>query len=150
MFEATIKKNLAQSHVCLLVLVRIHAVSLNFRDVMIANNQYFGQVIKDCVPGCDAVGEVAAIGDGVSQWNIKDRVAPTFFLGDTGAGITAENAGTSIPSESVPTGTLLQYRVYPATSLLRVPDNLSWEEAATLPCAGTWIWILELSFKQKR
>jgi len=111
-------------------------MSFNYRDIMIAKNQFFGQVIENCTPGCDGVGEVVAVGDGVDQWTINDRVAATLFIGDTGAGITFDIAGTLIPSQNEPTGTLLQYRLYPATSLVRVPETLSWEEAATLPCAG--------------
>jgi len=119
------------------VLVRIHAMSLNYRDIAISKNQYFGGIsIENCVPGCDAVGEVVTLGDRTSQWKTGDRVAATFFLGDTGAGITEEIVHTAIPGAKDPTGSLLQYRTFPATALVKVPTTLSWEEASTLPCAG--------------
>ncbi|KAH7098893.1 NAD(P)-binding protein [Auriculariales sp. MPI-PUGE-AT-0066] len=106
------------------VLVRIHAVSLNFRELMIAGST-----------GCDPAGEVVRAGPGVAQqWKEGDRVTATFFLGDTGVGMGLHMAGTDMGSAMQ--GTLVQYRVFPAAALVRIPDGLSYEEAATFSCAG--------------
>ncbi|KAH7096177.1 NAD(P)-binding protein [Auriculariales sp. MPI-PUGE-AT-0066] len=117
------------------VLVRIHAVSLNFRELMIASGIYPGARTEGLTPGCDPAGEVVRAGPGVAQqWKEGDRVTATFFLGDTGVGMGLHMAGTDMGSAMQ--GTLVQYRVFPAAALVRIPDGLSYEEAATFSCAG--------------
>ena len=62
------------------VLVRISAVSLNYRDQLVVNGTYFtGLNTRDLIPLSDAAGEVAAVGSGVSRVRVGDRVAGCFF-----------------------------------------------------------------------
>lgn len=60
------------------VLVRVHAVSLNFRDYAIASGRYPLTLKENLVPGSDMAGEVAAVGDGVEEWKVGERVTANF------------------------------------------------------------------------
>lgn len=112
------------------VLVRMRAASLNFRDLAIVNGKYFrGPLTHDTIPLSDGAGEVAAVGDGVDQFAVGDRVVATFTQGDP-----PEALGSPLD------GALTEYAVFAAAGLLRLPPHLSFEEAATLPCAGVTVW----------
>ncbi len=112
------------------VLVRMRAASLNFRDLAIVAGKYFrGPVEHDTIPLSDGAGEVAAVGAGVEQFAVGDRVVAAFTQGQPPAAL-------GFPLD----GCLTEYAVFPAGGLLRVPSHLSFEEAATLPCAGVTVW----------
>lgn len=112
------------------VLVRIRAASLNFRDLAIVNGKYIrGPVLNDTIPLSDGAGEVAAVGAGVKELSVGDRVVATFIQGDPPAAL-----GSPLD------GMLAEYALFDPKGLLRVPDHLSYEEAATLPCAGVTAW----------
>jgi NADPH:quinone reductase-like Zn-dependent oxidoreductase len=112
------------------VLVRMRAASLNYRDIAILTGHYFsGPVDRDTVPLSDGAGEVVAVGDGVERCKIGDRVVATFFQPPSGA-----------PLGSPLDGALTEYAVFDQRGLLHMPSNLSFEEAATLPCAGVTAW----------
>jgi NADPH:quinone reductase-like Zn-dependent oxidoreductase len=112
------------------VLVRMRAASLNFRDLAIIAGKYFrGPLTADTIPLSDGAGEVAAVGAGVTQFSVGDRVVATFTQGDPPAAL-------GFPLD----GTLTEYAALPVSGLLRLPDHLSFEEAATLPCAGVTVW----------
>ena len=112
------------------VLVRVRAASLNYRDIAIVTGNYFaGPVSRDTVPLSDGAGEVVALGAGVESFAVGDRVVATFFQPPTGA-----------PLGSPLDGMLAEYGVFDQQGLVRVPQNLSLEEAATLPCAGVTAW----------
>ena len=112
------------------VLVRMRAASLNFRDLAIVAGKYFrGPVEHDTIPLSDGAGEVAAVGAGVKQFAIGDRVVAAFTQGSPPAAL-------GFPLD----GCLTEYAVFPADGLLSVPAHLSFEEAATLPCAGVTVW----------
>jgi NADPH:quinone reductase-like Zn-dependent oxidoreductase len=112
------------------VLVRMRAASLNFRDLAIIAGKYFrGPLTADTIPLSDGAGEVAAVGAGVTQFAVGDRVVATFTQGDPPAAL-------GFPLD----GTLTEYAALPANGLLHLPDHLSFEEAATLPCAGVTVW----------
>jgi len=112
------------------VLVRMRAASLNFRDLAIVNGKYMrGPVTQDTIPLSDGAGEVAAVGAGVKEFAAGDRVVATFAQGHPPAALGA-------PLD----GALAEYAVFAADGLLRVPEHLSFEEAATLPCAGVTVW----------
>jgi NADPH:quinone reductase-like Zn-dependent oxidoreductase len=129
------------------VLVRLRAVSLNYRDQMVANGTYFGPPItRDLVPLSDGAGEVAAVGAGVLRLKVGDRVAGTFFqrppagalahrgLGEGGPGALPLALGSPLD------GTLAEYIVLYEDGLVLVPPDLSDEEAACLPCAAVTAW----------
>lgn len=112
------------------VLVRMRAASLNFRDLAVVNGKYIGgAVLKDTIPLSDGAGEVASIGPGVKDFAVGDRVVAMFTQGDPPAAL-----GSPLD------GVLTEYAVFDGKGLLRVPDHLSFEEAATLPCAGVTAW----------
>ena len=112
------------------VLVRMRAASLNFRDLAIVAGKYFrGPVEHDTIPLSDGAGEVAEVGAGVKQFAIGDRVVASFTQGQPPAAL-------GLPLD----GCLTEYAVFSADGLLRVPSHLSFEEAATLPCAGVTVW----------
>ncbi|KZW01775.1 NAD(P)-binding protein [Exidia glandulosa HHB12029] len=116
------------------VLVKIRAVSLNFRELLIARGQYVGESPEGLTPGADFAGEVVSSG-GNSLWKAGDNVVATFYLGDIGTGLTEEVRHTALGAEYQ--GTLTEYRVFPASALEHIPAHMSFEEAATLSCAGT-------------
>jgi NADPH:quinone reductase-like Zn-dependent oxidoreductase len=112
------------------VLVRMRAASLNFRDLAIVAGKYFrGPVTQDTIPLSDGAGEVTAVGSGVTTFAPGDRVVGTFTQGQPPLAL-------GFPLD----GTLTEYSVFPADGLLRVPKHLSFEEAATLPCAAVTVW----------
>ncbi|KAJ7105156.1 alcohol dehydrogenase superfamily protein, partial [Mycena epipterygia] len=107
------------------VLVKTHAVSLQFRDLKISQNAFTGFIPPNLVPCSDMAGEVIAVGANVTQWKIGARVSCYIMLDETGELPTADLGGV-----------LTEYRAFPVNSLVSIPEHLSYEEAATLPCAA--------------
>ena len=119
------------------VCVRIHATSINKRDLYIANKG-FTQNIKEqrFVPFSDGAGEVIAIGEGVNNLCVGDRVMNMFWR-DWVDGELTHNA---IALGSMVDGVLAEEVVLPEHALIKIPQSLSYEEAATLPCAALTAW----------
>jgi NADPH:quinone reductase-like Zn-dependent oxidoreductase len=86
-------------------------------------------VTEDTIPLSDGAGEVAEVGAGVTQFKAGDRVVATFTQGHPPAAL-------GLPLD----GTLAEHCVFPADGLLKLAPHLSYEEAATLPCAGVTVW----------
>ena len=119
------------------VLVRVRAASLNYRDQLVAHGTYFGGPnTRDLVPMSDAAGEVAAVGAGVSRLQVGDRVAATFFQRPADAAPGAPPLALGSPLD----GTLADYIVLHDDGLVLIPTDLSYEEAACLPCAAVTAW----------
>ncbi|MBV8742625.1 MAG: NAD(P)-dependent alcohol dehydrogenase [Sinobacteraceae bacterium] len=121
------------------VLVRVHANSLNFRDQAIAAGRYGGGPIKAAgVPLSDGAGVVADVGSNVTTLKVGERVAGAFFPQWRGGPPSAARG----PALGCPpaAGMLSDYVVLPATGLVRLASSLSFEQAATLPCAGVTAW----------
>ena len=114
------------------VRVRVHAVSLNFRDLIIARNaQSRGQPI---IPTSDGAGEVLAVGEGVTRLAPGDRVVAAFFpTWHSGPLSDAHHARALGGGQD---GMLAEEVVLPEKAWLKLPEALSYEAAATLPCAG--------------
>lgn len=121
------------------VLVRVRATSLNRRDLSILRGGY-GTIGSrgGLVPLSDGAGEVLEVGPGVTRFRPGDRVAGTFFARWPGGRRTAE-ANASARGGSVD-GMLSEMIVSPEDGLVHVPEHLSFEEAATLPCAAVTAW----------
>ncbi|HEY4416615.1 MAG TPA: NAD(P)-dependent alcohol dehydrogenase [Verrucomicrobiae bacterium] len=119
------------------VLVRVRANALNYRDLMIADGRY-GKIKPPLIPLSDGAGEVAAVGEGVSRWKAGDRVAGIFFQGWTTGAFQREIPGTALGGAQ--SGMLAEFVVLPEVGLVAIPPHLSFEEAATLPCAGVTAW----------
>lgn len=122
------------------VLVRIRAASLNYRDLMVASGTYTrGGSQRPLVPLSDGAGEVIELGPGVTRLRPGDRVAGNFFQrwidGPPDDAKRASALGGAID------GVLAEEVVLEADAAVRFPDHLSFEEAATLPCAGVTAWV---------
>ncbi|WP_137937705.1 NAD(P)-dependent alcohol dehydrogenase [Chitinivorax sp. B] len=119
------------------VLIRLRAAALNFLDVAIATGNFPGMRFP-MIPVADGAGEVAALGEGVSQFAIGDRVIPHFMPNWQGGIITPHNVaamrGATLP------GSLAEYVAVPASSLVALPDHLDFVQGATLPIAATTAW----------
>jgi NADPH:quinone reductase-like Zn-dependent oxidoreductase len=120
------------------VLVRVHAVSLNRRDIYMSHGQYPGGVKPNLVPLSDGAGEVVATGPAAKRFRKGDRVAAIFFQtwleGRPFPEMFANALGGSVD------GMLSQYVTLNENGLVAIPKHLSYEEAATLPCAGVTAW----------
>jgi NADPH:quinone reductase-like Zn-dependent oxidoreductase len=118
------------------VLVRVRAVALNFRDLVIVDGGYPLPVPAGRVPVSDAAGEVVAVGTDVTRFKIGDRVTNAFFPDWIDGPYTGNFTQYAIDVD----GWLLEFRAITAAALIAVPDALSFEEASTLPCAGVTAW----------
>ncbi len=119
------------------VLVRIHATSLNYRDLAVVAGQYIGgSVQRNTIPLSDGAGEVVAIGADVDRFTPGDRVAGTFFQGWIEGTPSASVAALGSPLD----GMLAEYVVLDQDGLVALPEHLSFEQAATLPCAAVTAW----------
>lgn len=120
------------------VLVRVHAVSLNRRDVYVKLGQYPGPQRPNLVPASDGAGEVTAVGAKVKRFRKGDRVAAIFFQKWLDGRPKPEHMATALGGAI--DGMLSQYVTLHEDGLVRIPDYLSYEEASTLPCAGVTAW----------
>jgi NADPH:quinone reductase-like Zn-dependent oxidoreductase len=120
------------------VLVKIHAVSLNYRDLLMVKGLYNPKLKLPRIPCSDGAGEVAAIGEGVSAWNVGDRVAGIFMQNWLDGPPTPAKTTGALGGDI--DGMLAEYVVLRESGLVRVPAHLSFEEAATLPCAAVTAW----------
>ncbi|EIW76595.1 NAD(P)-binding protein [Coniophora puteana RWD-64-598 SS2] len=120
------------------VLVRVHSVSMNYRDLVAVEGTYAGLKPKpNVVPCCDAAGSIALLGADVAssgQWSVGERVCVQVALdyrdGEVGPETMARALGGAID------GVLREYVRVPAHALVKIPENLTYDEASTLPCAA--------------
>lgn len=120
------------------VLLRIRAVSLNYRDLMMVRGHYNPHLRLPIVPCSDGVGEVVAVGEGVRRVKPGDRVAGTFFQDWIAGGIDGGKIRNALGGGGA--GMLTQYVVLNEPGVVHVPDHLTDEEASTLPCAAVTAW----------
>ncbi len=120
------------------VLVRVGAVCLNYRDYMnvMGIRGVTGPIPR--VPCSDGAGQVVAVGEGVAGWKAGDRVVVPFMPTWLEGGFTQQHAAQALGGAV--DGLLRELAVIKAESLLPIPDHLSIEEAATLPCAAVTAW----------
>jgi alcohol dehydrogenase len=120
------------------VLVRVHAVSLNFRDIAMLRGRYPRKCVPGLIPISDASGEIVAIGEGVEAFKAGDRVIgafhPRWFGGEMPSTIQRDSYGAEND------GWLCELKAVSQEAVVRLPDALSYEEGATLPCAGLTAW----------
>lgn len=119
------------------VLLKIHAVSLNFRDIAMISGRYPVEVIDKGVPCSDAAATVVAAGSSVTSFKKDDYVTPSFQLGVvTGQEKHVKAAALGGDAD----GVLREYAVYEQQYLTKVPQYLSYEEGSTIACAGVTAW----------
>ena len=121
------------------VRVRIRACSLNHRDLNIISGSYTSVALKPmAIPLSDGAGEVTAVGQGVTRWKIGDRVAPIFVQRWLGGELLPEYMPSALGGPS--DGVLAEQIVLNEEGLVRIPSHMSFEQAATLPCAAVTAW----------
>jgi NADPH:quinone reductase-like Zn-dependent oxidoreductase len=120
------------------VLVRVYAVSLNYRDLLMVKGLYNPKLKLPRIPCSDGAGEVAAVGEGVIRWKPGDLVAGIFMQNWLDGPLTPAKAKGALGGDI--DGMLAEYVVLRDTGLVRLPDHLSLAEAATLPCAAVTAW----------
>ena len=121
-----------------MVLIRVHAVSLNYRDLLVAQGQYNPKMQLPRIPCSDGAGEVVAVGDGVRRVKVGDRVCGIFMQRWLDGPLTAEKSKAALGGDV--DGMLAEYVLLSEDGVVRFPEHLSYEEAATLPCAGVTAW----------
>jgi NADPH:quinone reductase-like Zn-dependent oxidoreductase len=120
------------------VLVKIHAISFNYRDLMVIKGLYNPKMRLPRIPCSDGAGEVAAIGDGVTAFKVGDRVAGIFMQNWLDGPPTPDKVKGALGGDI--DGMMAEYVVLKESGLVAVPSHLSYEEAATLPCAAVTAW----------
>jgi NADPH:quinone reductase-like Zn-dependent oxidoreductase len=118
------------------VLVQVRASSLNFRDMIILDGWYPAPVPPGRVPLSDAAGDVVAVGAGVTRFKTGDRVINSFFPNWFGGSFNAMPEAYVVDRD----GWLTEYKVISVEALVSMPEHLTFEEAATLPCAAVTAW----------
>jgi NADPH:quinone reductase-like Zn-dependent oxidoreductase len=121
------------------VLVRVRATSLNYRDLSTIEAKNARAAPKpNLIPLSDGAGEVVAVGSGVSRVKVGDRVAGCFMQKWIG-GTIDETAMASAMGGAID-GMLTELAVLEEDGVVKLPAGLSFEEGATLPCAGLTAW----------
>src|SRR5262245_6816936 len=111
------------------IAIDLRAASLNYRDLVLTTR------IRDVVPLSDGAGVVAEVGADVETFAVGDRIVLGFMPGWVEGEFTAAKQATAFGGPGVD-GVLTERIVVAATAAVHIPDSLSFEEAATLPCAG--------------
>jgi len=122
------------------VVVRFKAMSLNFRDLMIVDGAYNPRLKMPVVPLSDGAGIVDSVGSGVTKWKVGDHVMPIFCQRWFEGSSTDEKRKTALGGSPEWDGVLRESGTFSQDSLVAIPQYLSFEEAATFPCAGLTAW----------
>ena len=120
------------------VLIKVHAVSLNYRDLMMVKGFYNPKMALPRIPCSDGAGEVTAVGEGVNRVRVGDRVCGIFMQRWLDGPLTSEKSKAALGGDV--DGMLAEYALLDQEGVVRFPEHLSYEEAATLPCAGVTAW----------
>ncbi len=120
------------------VLVKMRAWSLNYRDLMVARGVYAPKLKFPFQMLSDGAGDVVAVGAGVTRVQAGDRVAGAFMQTWIEGGPSEAKAKSALGGNIA--GIAAEYVVLDAKGLVHIPPQLSYEEAATLPCAAVTAW----------
>ncbi|RTE76736.1 hypothetical protein BHE90_008810 [Fusarium euwallaceae] len=120
------------------VLVQIHAASLNFRDLVIPKGLYPFPLKDGIVPLSDGAGVVVDVGSRVSRFTVGDRVATLVHQRHLAGPLDVQGRQSALGSEL--SGVLREYAAFSEDGLVAVPNNLTLNEAAALPCAAVTAW----------
>jgi NADPH:quinone reductase-like Zn-dependent oxidoreductase len=118
------------------VRVRMRAASVNYRDLGVARRARSRK--SPVIPLSDGAGEVIELGAGVSSLRVGDRVAGSFFPTWIDGPLSDAHHAASLGSGQ--DGVLAEEVVLPASAWVPLPAHLSYEQGATLPCAGVTAW----------
>jgi NADPH:quinone reductase-like Zn-dependent oxidoreductase len=120
------------------VRVRVRAASLNYRDLLIIKGVYSRNLSLPLIPLSDGAGEVVEVGPGATRFAVGARVAGIFMQGWIDGALTEAKSKTALGGAL--NGMLAEQVVLSEDGLVAVPDHLSFEEAAALPCAAVTAW----------
>ena len=120
------------------VLVKVHAVSLNYRDLLMVRGHYNPKMPLPRIPCSDGAGEVVEVGEEVNDVAVGQRVAGIFMQRWLDGAPTAETSRFALGGDV--DGMLAEYVVLQQSGVVSIPKHLSYAEAATLPCAGVTAW----------
>lgn len=120
------------------VVVRVRAVSLNYRDLLVTKGLYNPKMPLPRVPCSDGAGDVIAVGDGVSRVKVGDRVAGIFMQSWLAGDVSEQVARSTLGGDL--DGTMAEHVLLSQDGVVSIPEGLSYEEAATLPCAAVTAW----------
>ncbi|MCP4765204.1 MAG: NAD(P)-dependent alcohol dehydrogenase [Gammaproteobacteria bacterium] len=120
------------------ILVAVRASSINYRDLSTIEDPVPRGIVFPLVPNSDGAGEVIAVGDGVTRFKVGDRVAGCFFQKWSDGGISAAAMASAMGGAI--DGVLAEKVVLNEAGAVHIPPHLSYEEGATLPCAGLTAW----------
>lgn len=120
------------------VIVKVHAASLNYRDLMMVKGLYNPKMDLPRVPCSDGAGEIVEVGEGVEALKPGDRVAGIFMQRWIEGRPTYDKQREALGGDV--DGMLTEYAALRATGVVKIPEHLSYEEAATLPCAAVTAW----------
>ncbi len=118
------------------VLIRIRATSLNYRDHLVVTGRYFTPLDRPTIPLSDGAGDVVSVGSAVTQFHPGDRAAGAFFQVWKDGALSSPPPALGVPLD----GTLAEYIALHEDGVVAIPRHLSFEQAATLPCAGVTAW----------
>ncbi len=120
------------------VVLGMRAASLNYRDLLMVQGLYNPRQTLPLIPASDGVGEVLAVGAGVTRVAVGDRVCPIFAQAWLAGEPTRAKLKTTLGGPL--NGTLTQKMLLSAESVVKVPAYLTDAEAACLPCAAVTAW----------
>lgn len=109
------------------VVIKIHAVALNYRELAMLNGTYPADFQDKGIPCSDAAAEVIATGSSVSRFKTGDRVTANCCIGKTYEG---GNDGVGVGVGTTAPGVLREYAVFNEEHLVKIPGHLSWEEVS--------------------
>lgn len=120
------------------VLVKIHANSMNYRELLILRGGYVRNKKIPVIPVSDGAGEVVSVGKNVTAFQVGDRVAGTFFR-DWVSGVPTEDMMNTALGGGID-GMLAEYVARTEHAWVKIPEHLTYSQAATLPCAAVTAW----------
>src|SRR5581483_5798899 len=120
------------------IVIKMRAASLNYRDLLMVKGYYNPRLRMPLIPLSDGVGEVVQLGEGVTRVKVGDRVAGIFCQRWIDGEISDAKARPALGGDV--DGMLAEYVALDQDGVVHVPDFLTDEEAATLPCAAVTAW----------
>jgi NADPH:quinone reductase-like Zn-dependent oxidoreductase len=131
-----------------MAVVRVRAVGLNHRDLTIVSGRYGPRRTETRIPVSEGVGEIVAIGEGVTSVAVGNRVTCGHFVTWLGGRFSPSAFATDLGVTQ--DGWLAEQIVIPAAALVLVPKNLTDTQAAPLAAAGLTAWHALVAFGRIR
>ena len=121
------------------ILLQLKAVSLNFRDLKILRGHYARPPTLPITFLSDGAGKIVDVGSNVQRFSIGDRAMPIYMSGWYDGPLSNRHAGWRALGGDVD-GVATQYAIFNEEDMLPIPNCLSYEQAACVPCAGGTAW----------